>query len=92
MMTCYDDAVRTIIDLRDDQLAELDAITAEERISRAEALRRAVDVYLRERKRDAARKAFGAWQHKKLDGVEYTRAVREEWDERERGIRQRLPD
>lgn len=91
-MTCYDDAVRTIIDLRDDQLAELDAITAEERISRAEALRRAVDVYLRERKRDAARKAFGSWRHKKLDGVEYTRAIREEWDERERGIRQRLPD
>ncbi len=91
-MTCYDDAMRTIIDLRDDQLAELDAITAEERISRAEALRRAVDVYLRERKRDAARKAFGSWRPKKLDGVEYTRAIREEWDERERGIRQRLPD
>ena len=84
--------MRTIVDLRDDQLAELDAISAEERISRAEALRRAVDVYLRERKRDAARKAFGSWRHKNLDGLEYTRAIREEWDERERRLRQRLPD
>ncbi len=91
-MTCYDDAMRTIIDLRDDQVAELDAVGAEERISRAEAVRQAVDIYIRERKRNAARKAFGAWQHKKLDGVEYTRELREEWDERERRLRQRLPD
>ncbi len=92
MMTCYDDAMRTIVDLRDDQVAELDEVGAEEHISRAEAVRQAVDLYLRERKRNAARRAFGSWRHKKLDGVEYTRALREEWDERERGFRQRLPD
>ncbi|MBI5946613.1 MAG: ribbon-helix-helix protein, CopG family [Chloroflexi bacterium] len=84
--------MRTIVELRDDQLAALDQISAEEQVSRAEAVRRAVDVYLRERKRDVLRRTFGAWGHKKLDGLEYTRAIREEWDERERGLRQRRPD
>lgn len=88
VMTCYDDAMRTIIDVRPDQLAELDKIVAEERISRAETIRDAIDVYLRERKRAASRAAFGAWAHKKLDGLEYVQALREEWDERERSLRQ----
>ena len=81
--------MRTIIDLRDDQLAELDAIRAEQQISRAEVFQRAIDVYLRERKRDAFRNAFGAWRHKNLDGLEYTQKIREEWDDRERRLRQR---
>jgi hypothetical protein len=84
--------MRTIVDLRDDQVAALEALCAAEHISRAEAVRQAVDLYLRERKREAFRNAFGSWRHKKLDGLEYTRAIREEWDECERGLRQRLPD
>lgn len=84
--------MRTIIDLRNDQLAELDAIRSIEHISRAEILRQAVDIYLRERKREAFRNAFGAWRHKNLDGLEYTQKIREEWDDRERRLRQRLPD
>ncbi len=84
--------MRTIIDLRVDQLAELDAIREKEHLSREEVVRRAVDIYLRERKRDAFRKGFGAWKHKNLDGLEYTQKIREEWDDRERRLRQRLPD
>ena len=45
VMTCYDDAMRTIIDVRPDQLAELDKIVAEESVSRAETIRDAIDVY-----------------------------------------------
>ena len=87
-MTCYDDTMRTIIDLREDQLAALDRIMADEQVSRAEAIRDAVDVYLRERKRVASRAAFGGWAHKKLNGLSYTEAARKEWDERERSLRQ----
>jgi len=87
-MTCYDDAMRTIIELREDQLAALDRIVADEKMSRAEAIRDAVDVYLRERKRVASRAAFGGWAHKKLDGLKYIAEARGEWDERERSLRQ----
>jgi polyphosphate kinase len=47
MMTYYDDAVRTIIELPEDQLGALDGICRRESISRAEAIRRAVDLLVR---------------------------------------------
>jgi len=28
--------------------------------------------------------AFGAWKHKKLDGLKYQQAIRAEWDHREK--------
>lgn len=87
-MTWYDDAMRTIIDVRPDQIAELDKIVAAEHVSRAEAIRDAIDIYLRERKRAASRAAFGGWANKNLDGLQYTETIREEWDERERSLRQ----
>ena len=45
MMTCYDDVVRTIIDLPDDQLRKLSDYCQREHVSRAEAIRRAVDKF-----------------------------------------------
>ncbi|MEO5894164.1 MAG: ribbon-helix-helix protein, CopG family [Vicinamibacterales bacterium] len=51
MMTCYDDALRTIIDLPEDQLQALDGICRRDDISRAEAIRQAVALLVRQRGR-----------------------------------------
>jgi hypothetical protein len=80
MMTCYDDFVRTIIDLPDDQLDALDGICRREAISRAEAVRRAVDLLVRDRAAGASHAAFGLWRGAKaVDGLEYQERFRREW-------------
>jgi len=72
--------MRTTIYLTDEQVKGLAAYCAVERISRAEAVRRAVDLFIRERKRDAMRASFGAWKHRGIDTDTYLREIRAEWD------------
>ena len=80
MMTCYDDVMRTIIDLPDDQLAALDGICRREAISRAEAIRRAVDLLVRDRAAGASHAAFGLWRGSRtIDGQTYQERLRREW-------------
>lgn len=80
-MTCYDDAMRTIIDLPDDQLTALDGICRRESISRAEAVRRAVDLLVQDRAAAGGRAAFGLWRDRKIvDGLTYQERLRHEWD------------
>lgn len=80
MMTMYDDAVRTIIDLPADQLEALDALCVRERISRAEAVRRAVDGHLKAQHRPAVRRAFGLWRGRPEDALELEARLRAEWE------------
>ena len=70
--------VRTIIDVPADQLERLDAYCRAEGISRAEAIRRAVDAHVRA-PRPNAPAAFGLWAGRRIDGVTYERALRREW-------------
>jgi hypothetical protein len=80
MMTCYDDAMRTIIELPDDQLQQLDRICRREAISRAEAIRQAVDLLVRERTARASHAAFGLWRRAgAADGLRYQERLRREW-------------
>lgn len=78
--------MRTIIDLPDAQIAQLAEYCRRERISRAEAIRRAVASLLirhnleRSQCESDLEAAFGAWKHKDIDGVEYQRSMRAEWD------------
>ena len=51
---------RTIVDIPSSQLAEIDALCERLRISRAEAVRRALEAYL-ERRADARPDGFGLW-------------------------------
>jgi metal-responsive CopG/Arc/MetJ family transcriptional regulator len=60
---------RTIIDIPETQLHDLDARCASLGISRAEAIRRAVEAFLRE---SASAGAFGLW-----DGLGVERARRQ---------------
>lgn len=82
MMTCYDDAVRTIIDLPEDQLEALDGICRRENISRAEAIRQAVALLLRQRSAGKSGIAFGLWRNgRQGDGLRYEERLRREWRE-----------
>jgi hypothetical protein len=80
MMTWYDDAMRTIIELPEHQLEALDGICRRESISRAEAIRRAVDLLVRDRAAGASHKAFGLWREgRTVDGLQYQEDLRREW-------------
>lgn len=78
--------MRTIIDLPDDDVRGLADYCRREAISRAEAIRRAVHALLDEqgtRQSDweaAVDAAFGMWKDRGIDGVEYQRKLRAEWD------------
>ena len=70
--------MRTIIDLSDHQVAALAALCARENISRAEAVRRALDVMLAEKQSQAREAVFGSWASRG-DARVVVENLREEW-------------
>lgn len=75
--------MRTIIDLDEPRLRALDAWAAQEQISRAEAVRRALDALLA-RVAQPAGSGFGLWAQgggvpPERDGLRLQQALREEW-------------
>ena len=72
--------MRTIIDLRAGQLDGLDRVCRRDGISRAEAIRRAVDAMIAREAPDRAKRAHGVWRGRDLDGVSYQDVLRREWD------------
>ena len=71
--------MRTIIDLPDEQVTRLAALCRRDGLSRAEAVRRAVDAYLNAHYRSERDDAFGIWRGRNLDGLRYERHMRSEW-------------
>ena len=71
--------MRVTVDLPKDQIVGLANLCDEEQISRAEAVRRAVTDYLKARHVTEQDSFFGMWRNRGVDGVEYQRALREEW-------------
>ncbi len=80
----YDDTMRTIVDLPEDQLAALDAWRLAHGVSRAEAVRRAVAKLLDDdgARRAAVDAAWGIWRGRFEDGLLAQQRLRDEWDER----------
>ena len=74
--------MRTIVDLPDRTVAELDRIRAERGISRAALVREAVERYLQAQASAGRRSVFGAWDDDDEDGLELQRRLRGEWDAR----------
>lgn len=81
--------MRAIIDLPDEQAAQLQASCARQGISRAEAVRRAISLYIAgqgsAKSAPGLAPAFGIWRNKSaskapVDGVAYQRKLRAEWD------------
>lgn len=84
--SCYDNGMRTIIDLPAEQIERLADFCARERISRAEAVRRAVAALLDDRERvqaerqHAVRASFGSWKEFGTDTDTYLAEIRSEWE------------
>lgn len=85
----YDDVIRltnnpivmrTIIDLTNVQLELLAQFSADEKISRAELIRRAITEYLQRNAKPVEDKAFGLWAQRHKDGLKYQECLRAEWD------------
>ena len=71
--------MRTIIDIPQHMLDEIDALAKNQKISRAEAVRRAMAEYLEKRPRSRPDAAFGIWKSRKIDPLAYEDALRGEW-------------
>lgn len=71
--------MRTIIDLHATQLDGLDTVCKRDSISRAEAIRRAIDGMIA-REAPARARAFGLWRGRGVDGLKYQESIRREWD------------
>lgn len=74
--------MRTIIELPTDQLDALEALCKRDAISRAEAIRRAVAAFVQQNSASAGGHAFGLWQDRPEDGLDYQEQLRREWDGR----------
>ena len=72
--------MRTIIDLPQPIIDELDELAGREQISRAEAVRRAMAEYLEKRRSTRGNAAFGIWKSKKVDALAYEDDLRGEWN------------
>ncbi|ALL95638.1 TPA: CopG family transcriptional regulator [Escherichia coli] len=73
------DMGRIILDLSNEVIKRLDDLEVQRNLPRAELLREAVDQYLVNQSQTARTSAFGIWQGREEDGVEYQRKLREEW-------------
>jgi metal-responsive CopG/Arc/MetJ family transcriptional regulator len=74
--------MRTIIDLPDEQLGALARLCEEQKISRAEAVRRAVDGLIKETAAKRKDVGFGIWRNKHFDGRTFVDKLRSEWRDR----------
>lgn len=72
--------MRTIVDLPDEQLGALARLCEEQNISRAEAVRRAVDRLLKENSGRDQDAAFGLWKGRRINASAHVTKLRREWD------------
>jgi metal-responsive CopG/Arc/MetJ family transcriptional regulator len=74
--------MRTIIELPDEYILELDRLKDQEGLSRAELIRRAVESYLSRHRKPTLREkpGFGAWKEKQIEGITFQRTLRTEWE------------
>jgi len=71
--------MRTIVDLPDEQVDALHQLGTRDNLSRAELVRRAVAEYLDKRQDTGGDHAFGLWQRRHCDALDYEDHLRAEW-------------
>jgi len=74
--------MRTLVDIPDEQLAELTRLAEREKVSRASLVRRAVAEMLASKRKsrgDGIAAAFGLWADRDEDGLAYQERLRSEW-------------
>lgn len=70
--------MRTLVDIPDKQIKDLMAICEAEKVSRAEVVRQAISLYLKNKKLEEV-DVFGIWKDKNVDGLAYQEQMRSEW-------------
>jgi predicted transcriptional regulator len=81
-MSVHDVTMRTVIDVPEAVIQSLDELGSRERCSRAALIREAISVYLEQKKLPPPQDAFGLWAEDATDGVDYQKAIRDEWSGR----------
>ena len=71
--------MRTLVDLPEGELEQLNVLSRTRKTSRAELIRQAVAGYLAQN-RAGLDESFGMWKGRGVDGVEYQRRLRDEWE------------
>lgn len=71
--------MRTLVDVGDGQLQELDKLSKKEKRSRAALIREAIDDFLAKQQSKYEGDAFGLWSTRKVDGLVYQNRLRREW-------------
>lgn len=71
--------MRTLVDIPDRELAELNALSESRNVSRAELVRQAVRGFLAQN-RAGLESSFGLWRGRGMDGVKYQEKLRDEWE------------
>jgi len=71
--------MRTLIDLPESDLRELNELGRRQGQSRAALIREAIGAYLATRRQNRAADAFGLWGSNSPDGLAYQRQLRGEW-------------
>lgn len=73
--------MRTIVDIPEDVIKNLDEVGSSEHRPRAALIREALDCYLNEHYVKESSEAYGIWKDDITDGVEYQRNLRDEWSD-----------
>ena len=71
--------MRTLVDLKDSQVRELDRIAKRQARPRAALIREAIDDYLSRHDSGGKDEAFGLWARDAMDGLAFQEAARGEW-------------
>ncbi|HEX4577041.1 MAG TPA: CopG family transcriptional regulator [Edaphobacter sp.] len=71
--------MRTLVDIPDGELKDLNALSELRKVSRAELIRQAVAGFLAQNKA-GLESSFGLWKRRGVDGVEYQEKLRREWE------------
>jgi metal-responsive CopG/Arc/MetJ family transcriptional regulator len=71
--------MRTLVDIPETELAQLNKLSRSRRVSRAELVRSAISQYLESHHAEHAEQAFGLWAGHKVDGLAYQDKMRSEW-------------
>ena len=72
--------MRTIVEIPQEQIEEMDRLRKTKRVSRTELIRQAVETFLREQRQTAGHGAFGIWKSKPVDALAMERKLRKEWE------------
>jgi hypothetical protein len=70
--------MRALVDIPERQIDQLAVICEVKKLSRAEAIRQAIGLYI-EQNKSSTTDAFGLWKDRKIDGLTYQEQVRSEW-------------